>query len=80
MFSGISQKCPQCYPKARWTPAPMSLHPSNVATSSVKKKKLIQKCQQNVSRKTEEIEPKQKQHRIVDVTGDGSQVQCYKVQ
>ena len=40
MFSGISHKCPQCYPKARWTPAPMSLHPSNVATSSEKKKKV----------------------------------------
>ena len=34
----------------------------------------------NNSRKTEEMEPKQKQHRIVDVTGDGSKVQCYKVQ
>ena len=29
----------------------------------------------NNSRKNEEIEPKQKQHPIVDVTGDGSKVQ-----
>ena len=28
----------------------------------------------NNSRKNEETEPKQKQHRVVDVTGDGSQV------
>ena len=27
-------------------------------------------------RKNEETEPKQKQHPVVDVTGDGSQVQC----
>ena len=30
----------------------------------------------NFSRKNEEIEPKQKQHPAVDVTGDGSKVQC----
>ena len=30
----------------------------------------------NNSRKNEEIEPKQKQHPVVDVTGDGSKVQC----
>ena len=30
------------------------------------------------SRKNEEMEPKQKQHRIVDVTGDGSKVRCCK--
>ena len=30
----------------------------------------------NNSRKNEETEPKQKQHPIVDVTGDGSKVQC----
>ena len=30
----------------------------------------------NNSRKNEEIEPKQKQHPAVDVTGDGSKVQC----
>ena len=29
-------------------------------------------------RKNEEMEPKQKQHPIVDVTVDGSKVQCYK--
>ena len=34
----------------------------------------------NNSRKNEETEPKQKQHAVVDVTGDGSKVQCYKAQ
>ena len=34
----------------------------------------------NNSRKKEEMEPKQKQHPVVDVTGDGSQVQCRKEQ
>ena len=34
----------------------------------------------NDSRKNEETVPKQKQHPIVDVTGDGSKVQCYKEQ
>ena len=34
----------------------------------------------NNSRKNEETEPKQKQHPVVDVTGDGSQVQCCKEQ
>ena len=34
----------------------------------------------NNSRKNEETEPKQKQHPIVDVTGDGSKVQCCKEQ
>ena len=34
----------------------------------------------NYSRKTEETKPKQKQHPAVDVTGDGSKVQCYKEQ
>ena len=32
------------------------------------------------SRKNEEMEPKQKQHPVVDVTGDGSKVQCCKEQ
>ena len=32
----------------------------------------------NKSRKNEETEPKQKQHPVVDVTGDGSKVQCCK--
>ena len=32
------------------------------------------------SRKNEEMESKQKQHPVVDVTGDGSKVQCYKEQ
>ena len=34
----------------------------------------------NNSRKNEETEPKQKQHTIVDVIGDGSKVQCCKEQ
>ena len=34
----------------------------------------------NNSRKEEEMEPKQQQHPVVDVTGDGSQVQCCKGQ
>ena len=34
----------------------------------------------NNSRKNEEMELKQKQHPVVDVTGDGSNVRCYKEQ
>ena len=34
----------------------------------------------NNSRKNEETEPKKKQHPVVDVTGDGSQVRCCKEQ
>ena len=34
----------------------------------------------NNSRRNEEMEPEQKQHPVVDVTGDGSKVQCYKEQ
>ena len=34
----------------------------------------------NNSRKNEEMEPKQKQHPVVDVTGDRSEVWCYKEQ
>ena len=34
----------------------------------------------NNSKKNEETEPKQKQHPVVDVTGNGSKVQCYKEQ
>ena len=34
----------------------------------------------NSFRKNEEMEPKQKQHPVVDVTGDGSKVQCRKEQ
>jgi len=34
----------------------------------------------NSSRKKEEAQPKQKQHPVVDVTGDGSKIQCYKEQ
>ena len=32
----------------------------------------------NNSRKNEETEPKQKQHPVLDITGDGSKVQCCK--
>ena len=34
----------------------------------------------NNSRKNEEMEPKQKQHPVVDMTGDGSKVQSYEEQ
>ena len=34
----------------------------------------------NNSRKNEETEPKQKQHPVVGVTGDGSKVRCCKEQ
>ena len=34
----------------------------------------------NNSRKNEEMEPKQKQHLAVDVTGDGTEVRSYKEQ
>ena len=34
----------------------------------------------NKTRKNEEKEPKQKQHPVVDVTGDGYKVRCYKEQ
>ena len=34
----------------------------------------------NGSRKNEEMEPKQNHHPVVDVTGDGSKVQCCKEQ
>ena len=34
----------------------------------------------NNSRKNEEMEPKQKHHPVVDVTGDGSKVWCCKEQ
>ena len=34
----------------------------------------------NNSRKNEGMEPKQKQHSVVDVTGDGSKVRCCKEQ
>ena len=34
----------------------------------------------NNSRKSEEMEPQQKQHPIVDVTGDESKLQCCKEQ
>jgi hypothetical protein len=32
----------------------------------------------NSSRRNDEAEPKQKQRPVVNVTGDGSKVQCYK--
>ena len=34
----------------------------------------------NNSKKNEGTEPKQKQHPVVDVTGDGSKIRCYKEQ
>ena len=34
----------------------------------------------NNFRKNEEMEPKQKQHPVVDMTGDGSKVRCCKEQ
>ena len=34
----------------------------------------------NNSRRNEETEPKQKQHPVVDVTGNGSKIQCCKEQ
>ena len=34
----------------------------------------------NNSRKNEGTEPKQKQHPVVDVTGNGSKIRCCKVQ
>ena len=34
----------------------------------------------NNSRKYERMEPKQKQYPVMDVTGDGSKVRCFKVQ
>ena len=34
----------------------------------------------NNSRKNEEMKPKQKQHSVLNVTGDGSKVQCCKGQ
>ena len=34
----------------------------------------------NNSRKNEEMEPKHKQHPVVDVTGDGKKIQCCKEQ
>ena len=34
----------------------------------------------NNSRKNEGVDPKQKQHLVVNGTGDGSRVQCYKEQ
>ena len=34
----------------------------------------------NNSRKNEQMEPKQKQYPVVDVTGDRSKVRCYKEQ
>ena len=40
---------------------------------------LEKKCRNN-PRKNEEMEPKQKQYSIVDVTGDGNKVRCWKEQ
>ena len=40
----------------------------------------VQTCALPISRKNEEMEPKQKQHPVVDGTGDRSKVQYYKEQ
>ena len=40
---------------------------------------LLEKLRNNVIKK-EEMEPEQKQHPVVDVTGDGSKVRCCKEQ
>ena len=34
----------------------------------------------NNSRKNEGMDPKQKQYSVVDMTGDGSKIRCYKEQ
>ena len=39
---------------------------------------LLEKSGEINSRKNEEMEPKQKQHPVVDVAGDGSKVWCYE--
>ena len=41
---------------------------------------LLEISGENNSRKNEETEPKQIQYPVVDVTGDGSKVQCCKEQ
>ena len=41
---------------------------------------LLEKSGEINSSKNEETEPKQKQHPVVDVTGDESKVRCYKEQ
>ena len=41
---------------------------------------LLEKSEEITPEKNEGMEPKQKQYPAVDVTGDGSKVQCYKVQ
>ena len=43
-------------------------------------KKRIRPFSKPKERKSKETEPKQKQHRVVDVTGDGSNVRCCKEQ
>ena len=39
---------------------------------------LLEKSEEIAPEKNEEAEPKQKQGPVVDVTGDGSKVRCYK--
>ena len=42
---------------------------------------LLEKCGEiTLKKKNEEMEPKQKQNPVVDVTGDGSEVRCCKEQ
>ena len=44
--------------------------------SSVRAQYATREEWRNNSRQNEDMEPKQKQHPVVDVTGDGSKVQC----
>ena len=39
---------------------------------------LLEKSGEIAPERIEETEPRQKQRPVVDVTGDGSKVQCYK--
>ena len=55
--------------------APHSLHPRSVGAQY----STVDQWRNN-SRKNEETEAKQKQHPVVDVTGDGSKVRCCKEQ
>ena len=41
---------------------------------------ILQEISGEITRKNEQIKPKQKQHPVVDVNGDGSKVQCCEEQ
>ena len=53
---------------------------SEAAWSRVGSQDATENQWRNNSRKNEGMEPKQKQHPVVDVTGDRSKVQCCKEQ